>query len=437
MVPIRDPGLIGRKIDCPKCKYRFVVENPLGKKDDAAETTALPGKALRTKGGVKAEKPAAKSAGVAKGKQPRRRDEDEEDDEPPRKKKSGISMTLLLGIGLGFMGMMILPIVGVVVLLGGGAKDTKSPSKTPGGGTGTPPVVVDKNAGKGKEDPKSSPPLSVALFTGKRFALLVGVKDYDSKDLLDLSFPEADVEELADTLIADGYADENVVRMTKARSANDSRMLPTSANIRKQLDQLLGRCGKDDVVLVALTGHGIQCKEHKQFFCGYQAVLAEADDDAHEPKTLLAIEEVYQKLGGCPAALKLLLVDACRSDPFAKGGGRKEVDDLKSVTLGTLRAGVIALYSCSEGECSYETPELGHGVFFSYLIKGLKGDADMHQDGRITWTELTDYLVNNVDRYTESRLRLRQHPHFKGESNVDEPLAIRPTGRPTPSDKGP
>ena len=27
MVPIRDPGLIGRKIDCPKCKYRFVVDD--------------------------------------------------------------------------------------------------------------------------------------------------------------------------------------------------------------------------------------------------------------------------------------------------------------------------------------------------------------------------------------------------------------------------
>ena len=28
MVPIRDPKLVGRKIDCPKCKYRFVVEDP-------------------------------------------------------------------------------------------------------------------------------------------------------------------------------------------------------------------------------------------------------------------------------------------------------------------------------------------------------------------------------------------------------------------------
>ena len=40
MVPIRDPGLVGRKIDCPKCKYRFVVEKPKarGDEDDSSDT---------------------------------------------------------------------------------------------------------------------------------------------------------------------------------------------------------------------------------------------------------------------------------------------------------------------------------------------------------------------------------------------------------------
>ena len=28
MVPIKDSSLVGSKIDCPKCKYRFVVEDP-------------------------------------------------------------------------------------------------------------------------------------------------------------------------------------------------------------------------------------------------------------------------------------------------------------------------------------------------------------------------------------------------------------------------
>ena len=37
MVPIRDPKLIGRKIDCPKCKYRFVVEEPDDEVDEVED----------------------------------------------------------------------------------------------------------------------------------------------------------------------------------------------------------------------------------------------------------------------------------------------------------------------------------------------------------------------------------------------------------------
>ncbi|MCI0743697.1 MAG: hypothetical protein L0Y72_32095 [Gemmataceae bacterium] len=29
LVPVRDGSLIGKKIECPKCKYRFVVESPI------------------------------------------------------------------------------------------------------------------------------------------------------------------------------------------------------------------------------------------------------------------------------------------------------------------------------------------------------------------------------------------------------------------------
>src|SRR5205809_1008718 len=78
MVPIRDPGLIGRKIDCPKCKYRFVVEKPAGDPDaDAdggkangktngkagvkADDTRVPGQKRLNGAAVKAEKPAAKA----------------------------------------------------------------------------------------------------------------------------------------------------------------------------------------------------------------------------------------------------------------------------------------------------------------------------------------------------------------------------------------
>jgi hypothetical protein len=49
MVPIRDPNLVGKKIDCPKCKYRFVVEEPDGDDGQPARGKARP--AAKKKGG--------------------------------------------------------------------------------------------------------------------------------------------------------------------------------------------------------------------------------------------------------------------------------------------------------------------------------------------------------------------------------------------------
>src|SRR3954462_15621421 len=88
MVPIRDPGLIGRKIDCPKCKYRFLVEEPEGEEEDA--------KPDKKKAGDKAKGGKADKAGKGASKAgPRRRGEDEED-RPAKKKKGGGSMMLIL-----------------------------------------------------------------------------------------------------------------------------------------------------------------------------------------------------------------------------------------------------------------------------------------------------------------------------------------------------
>ena len=81
MVPIRDPGLIGRKIDCPKCKYRFVVEEPAVEEEDADEKPAKKGKgstAVTDKPGAKGAAAKAPAKKGAKG-GPRRPDEEDEE----------------------------------------------------------------------------------------------------------------------------------------------------------------------------------------------------------------------------------------------------------------------------------------------------------------------------------------------------------------------
>ena len=111
MVTIRDESLIGQKIDCPKCKYRFVVEEPVDEEEDFEDES----------------KPEKKSK-PAKGKK-RARDDDED---RPRKKESG-SKKLVLGLAIGGAALVLLAVAAVLIFMNMGSTDKKPSAGTPPG----------------------------------------------------------------------------------------------------------------------------------------------------------------------------------------------------------------------------------------------------------------------------------------------------------------
>ena len=91
--------------------------------------------------------------------------------------------------------------------------------------------------------------------------------------------------------------------------------------------------------------------------------------------TLIALATVYDELKQCKASFKLLLVDACRNDPFAeatRSATEKKFDSLSRPPKKQLPGGVATLFSCSAGEKAFEDKEIQHGVFFHFVIEGLK-----------------------------------------------------------------
>lgn len=98
---------------------------------------------------------------------------------------------------------------------------------------------------------------------GGKLALLVGVKAYDHPELRRLEFPENDVGELAGVLTSQGF---KVTLMTTDRGRTDPDLKPTAANIRAQLQRLLKNATKDDLIIVGLSGHGIQPLDSKDSF---------------------------------------------------------------------------------------------------------------------------------------------------------------------------
>jgi formylglycine-generating enzyme required for sulfatase activity len=238
---------------------------------------------------------------------------------------------------------------------------------------------------------------------GRKIALLVGVRVYrGDAGLGNLKYPENDVNALGELLQKQlGY--KTVVVMTQGRGAFNAELLPTADNIEVNLKALLEDCKKGDTVLVALTGHGLQLPDGEReeaYFCPMDACIKEG-------KNLLPLGKVNKLLEGCKADVKLLLVDACRNDPTGKGAGV----DRKGLAPLPAPRGVVALYSCSDGQQSFESDAFRHGIFLHYVIEGLKGKA-ANRRGEVTLDSLTDYLVDEVPTRvrTEISLRARQVP---------------------------
>ncbi|MGA7497274.1 MAG: caspase family protein, partial [Isosphaeraceae bacterium] len=255
---------------------------------------------------------------------------------------------------------------------------------------------------------------------GDKYALLVGVRKYDPNELRGLPYSEPDVVELSGVLKAEGYKPGNVVLMTQTAGADDTRFLPLAANVRKELKLLLDEIDDEgDSVLIALAGHGVQFQgENESYFCPADARLA-------DKSTLIPLSEIYKALENSRAGLKVLLVDACRNDPQSQNSRDREVVKLESVTRPQRTpppGGVVAFFSCSEGEKAFEHAELKHGVFFHFVIQALKGAAVGPDQNDVLVPDLVKYVTRQVKDFVREKYGVKQQPEWKGTSRDLVPL---------------
>jgi tetratricopeptide (TPR) repeat protein len=254
--------------------------------------------------------------------------------------------------------------------------------------------------------------------SGEKYALLVGVSRYVSKELRPLPYSERDVTDLAQVLRASGYRADNVVLLTQSAGARDPRFSPLAERVRAELALLLKNRRPGDTVLVAFAGHGLHFQgDADNYFCP-------ADADLQDRKNLLSLGEVYKQLEGCKAGFKLLLVDACRNDPFQDHSRAPKEFDGQSVTRPKLTqppGGVVAFFSCSEAEKAFENDELKHGVFFHFVIEALKGAAAPGGD-EVTLGALCDYVSRRVADFVRAKYGRAQTPELFGKLRGTFPL---------------
>ena len=225
--------------------------------------------------------------------------------------------------------------------------------------------------------PLSSAGESLRTETGERWALLIGINEYQAAGRL--QFCREDAEALGKVLVErGGFSPERVVVL--ADGGTKPQDWPTGGNIRRRIDQFATLAGPEDTVFVFFSGHGMMLDG--------QGYLMAVDSD-RDPANNIALSWVKERLEGCKAKQKLLVLDVCHA------GSAKDVGGLApSLAAGAKALAVLA--SCAANQISYVEEERSRGVFGGRLVEGLGGEADADGDKEITLAELYGFVRQSM-----------------------------------------
>ncbi|MBW4627948.1 MAG: caspase domain-containing protein [Brasilonema octagenarum HA4186-MV1] len=270
------------------------------------------------------------------------------------------------------------------------------------------------------------------LKTGeaKLWILLVGVNEYQDQTLPSLRYPALDCQGLGEALskATQGFPNKEVIV-----HHDFAAQAPTLQKIRGSLQKIVSQSKSQDTILLYFSGHGM-LEPNTQ-----QSVLCLAD--THKDNLLgtgLGMQNLLQMLGTSSANQQLLCLDTCHSgDLKLLGGNRGTARDgdvpntsltpTTQVMMNALRQraaqskGFCALLSCDQGQKSWEFPELGHGVFTYYLMRGILGEA-ADSSGMIEADGLYKYVYRKTQQYIDKlnqQLRLiNQQKLNRGERQL-------------------
>ena len=278
---------------------------------------------------------------------------------------------------------------------------------------------------------KSRPQSSAREDVAKLWLVLVGVNQYQDENLPSLQYSALDCQGLGEAL-------KEATQSLKAREViihhDFTEKKPKLTTFRHSLGQVVAHARPEDTMLLYFSGHGVLDPQSQQVF------LCLADTVKEQlTSTGLAIAELLEFLSDCRATQQLVWLDACHSGGMTLRGSLSKqkppsLDNPTPQLVKVLRKkaaqsqGFYALLSCDRAQQSWEFPELGHGVFTYYLMRGLRGEAADAQ-GTIDADSLYQYVYHQTLRYidkTNQQIRLiNQQKSSRGEKQLQSEYPLQ------------
>lgn len=242
-------------------------------------------------------------------------------------------------------------------------------------------VAVEREEIALPEISKIASAAQLSHFYEKSYAVVIGINDYERWPALE--FAVNDAKAIKEKLMETGF-DEITTIFDK--EATQRRILT------ELFHELPRQVGRNDRVLFYFAGHG-QTEDLPNG--GKRGYIIPVDADTSKfSSSAISMEQIRSLSTRIPAKHILYVMDSCYSGlGLSRSYGVSTSISGYLRKVGSMRV-IQILTAGGKGEQVQE--KAGHGLFTTYFLRALEGEADINKDGVVTGTELGAYLRPRV-----------------------------------------
>jgi len=165
-------------------------------------------------------------------------------------------------------------------------------------------------------------------------------------------------------------------------------------------------------IIFYFSGHGMSDIKDNTMY------LLPVDCSSNTLAAALKAETLYKELSDMKALSATVFLDACFSGKSSTGllaalvdGRGIEIVPRESSLLGNL----VVFSATTDAEIAYPYEDKRHGMFTYFLLKKLQANR-----GDVTYSDLANFIINNVKSYSFDINRQPQTPKVRGSHDITE-----------------
>ena len=158
------------------------------------------------------------------------------------------------------------------------------------------------------------------------------------------------------------------------------------------------------------SGHGVSDPQDKDMY------LLPVDGSSNILQAALKAETLYKELSDMKTTSSTVFLDACFSGKSSEGDLAALVDGRGIVVTpreASLYGNLVIFSATTDAEIAYPYEAKQHGMFTYFLLKKLQTNK-----GDVTYSDLADFVINNVKSYSFDINKKLQTPKVRGSHDI-------------------